>query len=283
MATSENSRQTGLLPTPTTRDWKDTGDMTNVPTNSLLGRVIGKMTMPSTFSRGGSRANRSASPENKKAIKTTVTFGRRCFESSATPNPLTSLAKTLLESSTWHSTKCALTWKVKATPSSRSLFQLAPSAHRIVETECGLLPADVLPTPRASKVYGYSSKGFRPTPEQSMNAMLPTPAAKNIDPMYQRDRNGNKYPNLASTVTLLPTPRSVDGDKNVRTPSGAAKEVQRKGLAGCDLPAAVTGTATGARLRLQPAMTEWMMGFPKGWCDFPTVPKSRKLAGAGRH
>ena len=33
----------GILGTPTSRDWKDTGDMTNVPENGLLGRQIANM------------------------------------------------------------------------------------------------------------------------------------------------------------------------------------------------------------------------------------------------
>ena len=29
------------------------------------------------------------------------------------------------------------------------------------------------------------------------------------------------------------------------------------------------GNETGEKLRLQPAMTEWMMGFPEGWTELP--------------
>ena len=35
---------------------------------------------------------------------------------------------------------------------------------------------------------------------------------------------------------------------------------------------AMAGMKTG--LKLQPAFVEWMMGFPKGWCDFPMEKKS---------
>ena len=47
-------------------------------------------------------------------------------------SPHTSLAKMLLESSRWNSTTCYLTWKARATPQSRLLFQLVPSTppHR---------------------------------------------------------------------------------------------------------------------------------------------------------
>lgn len=32
------------------------------------------------------------------------------------------------------------------------------------------------------------------------------------------------------------------------------------------------GQETGVKLRLQPAMTEWMMGFPAGWTELPYLP-----------
>ena len=33
----------------------------------------------------------------------------------------------------------------------------------------------------------------------------------------------------------------------------------------------LTGTETGVKLRLQPAMTAWMMGFPENWTELPLV------------
>ena len=60
------------------------------------------------------------SPSVKRAIakekRTTDTSGRTCLKLLNTKNPLGSLSKTLLASSTWHSTMCLLTWKVKTTP-----------------------------------------------------------------------------------------------------------------------------------------------------------------------
>jgi hypothetical protein len=31
----------------------------------------------------------------------------------------------------------------------------------------------------------------------------------------------------------------------------------------------LTGIGTGRKLRLQPAMTQWMMGYPDSWTEFP--------------
>jgi hypothetical protein len=53
--------------TPTARDWKDTGDMTNVPENGLLGRqVLNRETWPTPNARDGSHGGAS-DPEKRKA------------------------------------------------------------------------------------------------------------------------------------------------------------------------------------------------------------------------
>ena len=77
---------------------------------------------------------------SKKAIRMTATSGRRCIELLSSADPLGLLLKTLLVTSEWGSTKCLLTWKTKATPQGRLLFQLVPSMLTTEETECGLLP-----------------------------------------------------------------------------------------------------------------------------------------------
>ena len=54
---------------------------------------------------------------------------------------LVRIRKCLWSPSQWASTKCYLTWKPKATPQGRLLFQLAPSMRPTEETESGLLPS----------------------------------------------------------------------------------------------------------------------------------------------
>lgn len=65
----------------------------------------------------------------------TVTSGLKCFESYGKSARCTSLVRTCLESSIWHSTRCFLSWKTKATKHNRLLFQLAVSTPRTGETE----------------------------------------------------------------------------------------------------------------------------------------------------
>ena len=65
-----------------------------------------------------------------KAQKMTATSGRLCLKLLSKKDPLGSFAKMLLVTSQWGSTRCYLTWRVKATPQGRLLFQLAPSMLR---------------------------------------------------------------------------------------------------------------------------------------------------------
>ena len=88
----------------------------------------------------GFLASHFPKPGSAEARKMTAISGRRCSELYTKPGPLGCLVRTLLESSRWNSTECFLTWKVKATPSKRLLFQLAPSMPNIDETEFGLWP-----------------------------------------------------------------------------------------------------------------------------------------------
>lgn len=111
----------------------------------------------------------------------------------------------LLGTTAWYSSRCALTWKAKATKSNRLLFQLSPSTPRTAGTGSGLLL-----TPRTRET------------EQDLEKFKARMA---------KYRNGTTMPNLATQI----------------------------------------GAETGEKLRLQPAMPEWMMGFPEKWTEFPTA------------
>jgi len=60
----------------------------------------------------------------------TVTSGLKCLESYENSSQLGSLVRMCLESSVWHSTRCYLTWKQKATKSRRLLYRLVASMPR---------------------------------------------------------------------------------------------------------------------------------------------------------
>lgn len=98
-----------------------------------------------------SRVSLFPSPGSAEAVRMTVTSGLKCCALLKNSGPLGSLAKMLLESSTWRSTRCCLTWKPKATPQGRLLFRLAPSTPRTDGIESQLLP-----TPTASDTRGQN-------------------------------------------------------------------------------------------------------------------------------
>lgn len=98
----------------------------------------------STCSPEDSPASRSALQASGKVRLMTVTSGRRCCEQFELYDRSGSWAKTftalLIGREGWYSSKCALTWKMRATPSKRIYFQLVPSTLPTDATECGLLP-----------------------------------------------------------------------------------------------------------------------------------------------
>ena len=91
------------------------------------------------FSAEDSRASASAVAGSKEARKMTVTSGQKCCGLLKRQDPVSSWQRMLLESSTWHSTRCFLTWKAKGTPQGRLYFQLAVSMPSTSDQGYGLL------------------------------------------------------------------------------------------------------------------------------------------------
>lgn len=56
-------------PTPTSRDWKDTGNLQNVPENFLLGRVAANWATPSVADTTGGRMARSGARSDEPLLK----------------------------------------------------------------------------------------------------------------------------------------------------------------------------------------------------------------------
>ena len=159
------------MPTPTSLDTKYSGTQEVYDHKSHLPLVIRQLGQPPSSPTsatsmepsggeqlsllGDSHANRFPKPGSDEARTMTATSGRKCSELLVRPGPVGSLVKMLLESSTWHSTRCLLTWKAKATKSGRLLFQLRPSTPRTEGIGSGLL----LKTPDASVRENQESRG----------------------------------------------------------------------------------------------------------------------------
>ena len=102
----------------------------------------------STSLAAGFRANHTAKLVSDLEKKMTATSGLKCLEQFERFSHVGSWAKTfaglLIGMEGWYSTRCRLTWKMKATKLHRFYFQLAPSTHHTEETESGLLPTPLV-------------------------------------------------------------------------------------------------------------------------------------------
>lgn len=182
-------------------------------------------------------ASHSVAPGSDKARKMTVTSGQRCLLASGNTCPLGSLEKTLLGTLAWGSTLCFLTWKVKATPHGRLLFQLAPLMPDTEGTEFGLSP-----TPRVVEIVEHPKK-----------------QAERL-----KDRTGEKPNNLQSMAryNLWPTPQASDNRDRGSLSSGAVQRRREKGK-----QISLSQSVSDVSGQLNPQWVEWLMGFPEGWTD----------------
>ena len=146
----EQSASVTTNPTPK-QSLKNTGQMCRATKTSE--KYEASYTQESLFSLGDSLASHSAMLEESEDKQMTATSGLKCLELYARQGPLGCLAKMLLESKTWHSTRRCLTWKEKITKSNRLLFQLVPSMLRTEEIESGSVRW-MWPSPRACEMEG---------------------------------------------------------------------------------------------------------------------------------
>ena len=221
---------------------------------------------------GDTHASHSVTPGSEKARMMTVTSGQKCIGSWLPSGPVGSLLKMLLGTSTWASTACFLTWKARATPAGRLLFQLAPSMPRTDEIESGFWPTPNVPNGGRSIPPGSEIKGRM------------TPTAYRDGKKYQVDLN------QAVKKGLWPTPLSQEAkhaaatEWELATDHGATKNSLRVRVAKSMFPTPTSQDAANnggpsqhernslplnavAGGSLNPAWVEWLMGYPEGWTD----------------
>ena len=102
---------------------------------------------PTLFAEA-SLVSHSPKRESSKLKTTPDISGRKCLELSGNSGPLGYVEKMLLDSCDWAWTKYLLTWKAKATPRGRLIFQLARQAHPTSDNDYGLLHT---PTAKANQ------------------------------------------------------------------------------------------------------------------------------------
>jgi hypothetical protein len=124
------------------------------------------------------------------------------------------------------------------------LYPLPVPAHLTDENESGLLP-----TPRANKIGGYSSEGWRPTLEQAVK--YPTPVVTDAKNSASPSTYRRNSPQLAAVVTAMEfaTPRASDANGH---------QIQPGKQGGLGLNQQLGGL-------LNPTWVDWLMGYPIGW------------------
>lgn len=257
----------------------------------------------STSSPADTPASPSHSPGSKKAQRTTATSGRQCLSLLNKKDPLSLLARTLLVTSRWASTRCFLTWRAKATPRGRLLFQLLPSMPTTGGTESGLLHTPTRKANQTSPDMLKRGSGWGPKMWATPRTTDATGGPRQLDEKGRRVSKTNPDlvfgANLADQARLWPTPMATDGAKNVRTVEGAQARIEAGKQVELDAavrlwptPRASEWKGTGPigsksheyRLQkgyldatvqersqtsgsLNPDWVEWLMGYPEGWTD----------------
>jgi len=192
-----------------------------------------------TSSQRDTRASPFHLPGSAEAQKMTDISGHTYFLLFKPNDPLGAFSRMFMGTSLWASTKCYLTWKGKATPQGRSLFQLVPQTHLTDETEFGSSD-EIWPTPTARDY-----KGAR-KPE-TLKAV-------------GRDAK-NSLPDAVRSG-LWPTPTASDNRDRGHKGMPAIKRRMEKGKQ-LNLSMVVSETSGS----LNPQWVEWLMGYPEGWTD----------------
>ena len=227
-----------------------------------------------TLFQEDSLASRFLVPGTAEARTMTATSGRKCYESYPNSGPLGSLVKMCLESSLWHSTRCYLTWKRKATKANALLFQLAVSMPRTSGTE-----SQFWPTPSTGAALCGGSGNFKTLKSLAKRGLITEEERRQLS----QGNGGKTNPDFLEWLMgyeqqftkLIPTPTATDyrGGCLSRywTPQRERerereRETGRRGYDGL-LRSFIEVSPRGRIGYLNPTWVEWLMGFPIGWTE----------------
>ncbi|WP_082450547.1 DNA cytosine methyltransferase [Microbacterium sp. Leaf203] len=156
-------------------------------------------------------------------------------------------------------------------------------------------PGDLtlLPTPRTTDMNGAGAHGAGGLDLRTTVALLPTPMVGSSSPAAHGQISGDfraRMDQVIEQVTMMPTPRASRGGSATETMYGlgavrddegdrqgnvtgevsswgpyAAAIARWESVVGRTAPAPVRPDGKGGKARLNPELTEWMMGWPAGW------------------
>jgi len=209
---------------------------------------------------GASHVSPTHTQDFRERNQTPDISGRKCLGLSKNVGPLGLLEKTLLESRNWAWTKYSLTWRTKATPQGRLIFQLVRLAPPTSDNASGLLHT---PTAKANQM----APSMVNRDEGSWGQIWPTPNARENgggeyqDPEKIRKRMANGHQtNLSEAVKMWPTPR-------VSSANGVAQSEVDKGDPKRRLEVTVQVEQPQATGKLNPKWVAWLMGYPTEYLD----------------
>ncbi len=166
----------------------------------------------------------------------------------------------------------------------------------------------LLPAPRTTDMNGPGSHGEGGMDLRTSVALLPTPMVGSSSPAAHGQISGDfraAMDRVLEQVSLLPTPTVGNATGgNAQRGGNRAEEKLLPGLArdhetdwgpytaairrwetvtGRTAPAPVRHDGKGGKPRLNPELTEWMMGWPAGWVTAPEIGLTRaeQLKGCG--
>ena len=220
---------------------------------------------PTLFAEA-SLVSHSPKRESSKLKTTPDISGRKCLELSGNSGPLGCVEKMLLGSCDWAWTKYSLTWKAKATPRGRLIFQLARQAHPTSDNDYGLLHT---PTAKANQTSpSMVNRGHG----NWVSNLWPTPRAEKVtdekeETWRKRQRKGDvSTPPLSLAVKMWPTPTAVTKEENYEV---WLARMQRKTdpksntkTKPSDLGIAVNAVSPKTTGHLNPKWVAWLMGYP---------------------